>query len=70
MILTAKGRESQGFLMYPLLPSYSQGCALLPRRRCVLARLLCSRASTHLLSDPHVGREQSRHERQFRNTKA
>jgi hypothetical protein len=48
----------QGFLVYPFLPSYAQGCALLEKGR-VLAWPRNGHASTLLCSgDPLVGREQ------------
>jgi len=49
----------QGFLVYPLLLLYSQGCALLQKRRCALAWRQGRHASAHLLSDPRG------HEKQF-----
>ncbi len=48
----------QGFLVYPFLPPYSQGCALLEKER-VLAWPLRGHASTLLHSgDSLAGREQ------------
>jgi len=48
----------QGFLVYPFLPSYAQGCALREKGR-VLAWPRSGHASTLLCSgDPLVGREQ------------
>ncbi len=48
----------QGFLVYPFLPSYAQGAALLEKER-VLAWPRSGHASTLLYSgDPLAGREQ------------
>ena len=61
----------QGFLVYPLLPLYSQGRALLQRMEGVCWRGCCAAMPAHtlLVSDPRAGREHIGHTMQFRNTK-
>jgi len=57
---------NQGFLVFPFLPSYSQGCALLEKGS------VCWRGRPTPLpfsSDPLAGLEHSKHSMQFGKTK-